>query len=237
MPFLAGLMLGLAGSGHCAVMCGPLVAAFGRRAGVPAWRSITHALTYHGGRLSTYLVAGAGAGLLGRAVVAAGFSRWFAVALGVFLIASAIVRVRHAQGRQGLWSTVSVRFAIRASAWSRRHPVIGPALMGAANGLLPCGLLYAALVAAAGLGQFRDALVFMSGFGIGTVPALVAVGAVASWLPKGAHRFRSGAPLVLAAIGLLLIVRGLTGGHVAHTSGHLTPAAEVAGALTHTHIR
>jgi sulfite exporter TauE/SafE len=155
------------------------------------------------------------------------------VVLGVLLIASAAFgRVNTAFGRT-LWSTMSVRLSTHAITWSRRHPVAGPALMGATNGLLPCGLLYAAVVAAAGLGGVHDALFLIGGFGIGTIPALFVVTSMASWLPAiMRRRVAQAAPFLAASIGVLLIARGITaGGASTIRCGHTRPAS------AHVHAR
>jgi sulfite exporter TauE/SafE len=96
------------------------------------------------------------------------------------------------------------------AAWLRRHGIQGPFALGALNGLLPCGLVYAALTAAAGLGSLPQAVGFMVAFGLGTAPVLVflglASGAVTARVPV---RIRRAAPAMLAIVGVLLIVRGL----------------------------
>jgi len=112
----------------------------------------------------------------------------------------------------------------RIGAWMRTHRVQGPLLFGALNGLLPCGLLYAALLAAAGLGSVRDALVFMAAFAVGTTPVLAALGiaggAIAMRVPDSIRR---AAPYALALVGVLLIARGISPERP-HTT-HTTPAA------------
>jgi hypothetical protein len=78
------------------------------------------------------------------------------------------------------------------------------------NGLLPCGLLYAALIAAAGLGSVPAATGFMAGFGVGAVPALGALAYSAQFaLPRTSILLRRLAPIALAIVGLMLILRGL----------------------------
>jgi sulfite exporter TauE/SafE len=78
------------------------------------------------------------------------------------------------------------------------------------NGLLPCGLVYAAAVAAAGLGGVWTGLVFMAGFGAGTIPVLLMVTISASSLPASSRaRLSRLAPLALAVTGMLLIGRGV----------------------------
>ena len=83
-------------------------------------------------------------------------------------------------------------------------------LLGVLNGLLPCGLVYTALVAAAVVADpFRSAL-FMMIFGVGTAPALVVVSMSGRLLTV---RYRSilnrALPVFSIALALLLILRGL----------------------------
>ena len=53
MILLAGLALGVAGSGHCASMCGPLLVAFREHSGrMPAGRAVARGVSYHGGRVA-----------------------------------------------------------------------------------------------------------------------------------------------------------------------------------------
>ena len=67
--------LGLVGSLHCAVMCGPLVLAVSRMgaARLPATAS---QLIYHAGRIAAYCAIGALFGAVGKTFAIAGFQRW-----------------------------------------------------------------------------------------------------------------------------------------------------------------
>src|SRR5690606_38240153 len=96
------------------------------------------------------------------------------------------------------------------AAWLRRRGIQGPVALGALNGLLPCGLVYAALTAAAGLGSLPQAVGFMVAFGLGTAPVLVFLGLASGAVPARVPvRIRRAAPAMLAIVGVLLIVRGL----------------------------
>jgi len=79
------------------------------------------------------------------------------------------------------------------------------ASLGLALGLLPCGMIYAALAASASSGPVIGGLGMLA-CGLGTVPALIAVGllghAVARRWHTTAHR---AAPWVLTANGVLLL--------------------------------
>jgi uncharacterized protein len=232
---VAGLAFGLVGSGHCAAMCGPLVLlanpkspGLGQAGAVPSRARAVHAGLYHLGRLATYLALGAIVGIAGTAMARLGLARGLAVAAGVALVMQALVAMRVVSARlesHRLASVVS-RALGRAGTWMRTHRVRGPIVFGALNGLLPCGLVYAALTAAAGFGDFSQALVFMGAFAVGTTPllALVAVagGAVSARVPP---RLRRAAPVALAIVGILLIARGLRAPHAHAVASHPdTPA-------------
>jgi sulfite exporter TauE/SafE len=92
--------------------------------------------------------------------------------------------------------------------------------MGCANGLLPCGLLYAALATAIALGSVAKSIAFMTGFGLGTVPVLLAVTISATSLPLlWRRRLRLAGPAVMIAAGTLLIARGVLPAAPAHHHG------------------
>src|SRR5690606_18807129 len=56
------------------------------------------------------------------------------------------------------------------------------ALLGVSTGLLPCGWLYAFALSAAATGSARDGALVMAAFWLGSVPALVGVGAIVARL-------------------------------------------------------
>jgi len=229
-----GLVLGVAGSGHCATMCGPLVAlANPRTATTRARERARHALLYHGGRLATYATLGAVIGLTGGALASAGLGRTVAwVAAGALLLqAAAAWRTRRGGFRSPVGALIT-RAIGRAGAWMRHHTVTGPMLFGALTGLLPCGLVYAALTAAAGVGGAADSGLFMLAFGVGTVPLLATVGLSAERISRVIPAsLKRAAPIALVAVAVLLIVRA--SGSPATHANHVAPAATPA----HNHRR
>jgi len=178
------LLAGLAGSlVHCVGMCGPFVlgqvmAGVEHPAGRPygEWQRLTGALLvpYHLGRVTTYTGLGA---------VAGGATAIFA-SMEIFAWLSAILLL----GAAGLLMAQALGLALNAAspATSLVARLAGPlsasrtALarygLGVVLGFLPCGLIYAALAAAAGTGSVVSGAIAMSCFALGTVPALVAVG-------------------------------------------------------------
>ena len=224
-PLLTGFMLGLAGSGHCAGMCGPLVLTFGRSLARARRVQMQDALLYHAGRLLTYVALALPLGFIGQALVLRGFGRALAVVAAGLLLASAASAMK--SGWSGPIERVAATVASRACAtahrWRLLHPVAGPAIAGAAHGLIPCGLVYAAAAASAAMGSTGHAALSMIGFGLGTLPILIALSISAAAVPVGWRmRLRQLTPVVLALTAVLLLIRGFTqpssAGHHQHTS-------------------
>jgi sulfite exporter TauE/SafE len=171
---LAVLASSLVGSLHCAAMCGSFVCLAGSRGS--AW--------YHSGRLVSYvvlgLVAGGLGGLLDSGAALAGIQQGAAVLASLLLVVWGLSRWLAARGTALPWPTIETparRWLGNALAALRDQPA---ALRGAALGLLttllPCGWLYAFVVAAGGTGSAERAALVMSAFWVGTVPALAMVG-------------------------------------------------------------
>jgi sulfite exporter TauE/SafE len=209
--FLAGVVLGIAGSAHCAAMCGPLLGALAPHG--------SRALLHHAGRGLAYVLLGVAAGLAGASMGALGLARWWAMALAgmLFLQAAArIVPIRPtgitAGATRGLLSLSS---AVRR--WSTGHPVAGPLGLGVANGLLPCGLVFGATSVAAGLADVPAAVMLMMGFASGTLPVLAVGAAAFNVLGRRAGVLRHLTPILLVVLAALLLARGL---HVPGSPGH-----------------
>ena len=190
---LTGLFLtGVIGSvSHCAGMCGPFVLSqvAARLESLPAERmSEFHRLTgaalipYHLGRATTYGLLGALAGWAAGAL--AGWSGFRFLAGGLLVLAALFLLSMAVPRLKGLLGSSA------GESWWSRH-IAGLArplfdtptgwrgwLLGVALGFIPCGLLYAALAAAAASGDPLGAALAMLAFAAGTVPALLAVGVV-----------------------------------------------------------
>jgi sulfite exporter TauE/SafE len=92
----------------------------------------------------------------------------------------------------------------------KRGGALAMLAIGLLNGLLPCGFVYAALGTAVTAGSPAPSMAFMAAFGMGTGPAMLGVsllGRLASTTWRA--RLQRFAPIGLAVVGLLLILRGL----------------------------
>jgi len=225
MELWTALLLGLAGSAHCAGMCGPLALALptgGRRG--PAL--LPGRLLYNLGRLTTYGLLGVVWGSIGRSLALAGVQRWVSIALGAaILLGLAVAKVR------ALSLTSLLPLTWLKSALGRRLHQPAPAsqyVLGVLNGLLPCGLVYVAGVGAAATGGLVSGVAYMLVFGLGTVPMMLALSLAGQALPLRLRlRVQQFVPVALALVATLLIVRGLGLG-VPYLSPDLTSRAPAA---------
>jgi sulfite exporter TauE/SafE len=218
--FTTGVTIGF---GHCIGMCGPIVISLSLN--LKGGQSVWPHLFYNGGRTLTY-------GLLGAIVGGmASFTR-FAESIdglqkGVMVAAGVIITL------MGLAMTGWVRTSIifRAAPpvgtfitrvfkqllQKKKHPLMYIPL-GLLLGLLPCGPVYTALLAAARSGMEADTTLggVLSGaglmlcFGLGTIPALFLVSRLTDlrWLRHREKVYQIGAVLMMV-VGVYFIWKGL----------------------------
>jgi sulfite exporter TauE/SafE len=211
IPVWLSFIAGLAGSGHCLGMCGGIVAAISvtdRRGGVSG---ALFMLLYNLGRVTTYAFLGFAAGALGgslnlltfrplSAAILAGANLLVMVAgIGTLFRARRFGISRLESGGAGLLAGAVGRIAACRSA-AAGFP------LGLLLGLLPCGLVYAPLVAAAGTGDPVVSAGMMAALGAGTVPMLLLFGTLSTLISLRLRdlmlRFAGAAVAVIGAHGL-----------------------------------
>lgn len=215
------LVASLVGSVHCAGMCGGFVCFYTGSAKGNDPAAVRAHVMYNVGRLASYLLLGAVAGLLGAQVTQVGalvgIGHAAAVVAGVLMVGWALSTIAAQRG-------VSIGTLHAPEAWQRalgrvlhavREQPIGvrALLTGLFTTLLPCGWLYVFVATAGGSGSVQEAMTLMAIFWAGTVPALVAVGLGAQTLLAP---FRRRLPAFSAAVVLVMGLLSL--------SGRLTPA-------------
>ena len=201
MLALSLFLLGLASGVHCVGMCGGFVAAFSSRKVIAIqsagrrWRSL---LAFNAGRITSYSIAGAIAGVLGGQ-----FARLLDAQTALYILANLmfIAIGLHLAGVTSL----SIVERIGAPLWRRLQPLAARALQGGdyAAGLLwgwiPCGLVYGALAVAAFAGTAAGGALAMAAYGLGTLPWLMAGGFV---LTKATRTVAGATVLAFGVYGL-----------------------------------
>lgn len=205
--YLAVLTASLVGSLHCAGMCGPFVAVYsageGSQGRGAAWSA--H-LAYHLGRGATYVLLGALGGALGSAIDWAGEASGFVhVATLVSSLLVILWGVSALLPRFRVRSPLTRHFGRALVQLGKKPRVFRASALGVFTPLLPCGWLYAFVVTAAGTGSMLGGASLMLVFWLGTVPALLGLGAV---LNRVGQSLRDRIPQIT---GVALIVIGLFG--------------------------
>jgi sulfite exporter TauE/SafE len=229
----AALLVGLTGGfGHCIAMCGPVAASGGalagvagthgsapkRRARVALWQA-----AYNGGRILTYTLIGAVLGGLGSLTAVRGALgpiqqvMWLIVGeIMLFMgLAMAGVPLLARVGR-----SVEERYAHATRGWLARAVAALPGAevkaalpLGMLMGLMPCGFLMSMELFAVGTGSWLAGGLTMLAFGIGTVPALGGFGLAGGLIGTRARTWLIYVgSVVVVAMGVLYIVRALSGG-------------------------
>ncbi len=212
--YLALLLMGLLGTGHCIGMCGPFVlaAAGGGRSAAVAGR----ALAYHVGKTLTYVFLAVLCRVVGGWIVGDGALPWLQNAMSL-LVGAAMVALGLAYAFE-LRLTAGVARWFDGSRWCGAAGALLSApswwralLIGWLNGFLPCGLTVMAVVYAAGFGSVADAALGAALFGAATVPGLTLTALLgAKLLAGGARRWLLRlAGVTLVVLGAITIVRGV----------------------------
>ena len=185
MSITAMLVIGLMGAGHCAGMCGGIVAALGFATddNQPRWPIL---LSYNLGRIISYGLLGALVGLLGY------FGQQF-LYIGPWLRSIAgILLILMGMYLAGWWRVLTWLERAGQHLWRRLQPLSNGLFQvrsvrrgffyGMLWGWLPCGLVYSALAYAATSATPVTGAAAMMAFGVGTLPAMLAGGLFSSQL-------------------------------------------------------
>ena len=208
---ISGFTLGVAGSLHCVGMCGPLSLALPIY-NLSAVKKFLSLLLYQLGRIITYSTIGLLFGLAGRRIYIAGYQQWFSIIMGMVVLSLAVLYfVRHRSihfrslNRFYFFIQHQISRLLRSSG--------GPfsfLLLGMANGLLPCGMVYIAIATTLSFTEVTQSVSFMAMFGAGTLPAMMLVGYAGQLIkPELRITLKKLIPVFISAMGIILILRGL----------------------------
>jgi sulfite exporter TauE/SafE len=176
-------------------------------------------LAFNLGRIASYMVAGAMAGLLGsipaliHVTTLQSIGYWLA---NVLLIALGLTLMN-------LWHGLARVESLGLWMWRRVQPLIRrflpvetmwqAAALGSLWGWVPCGMVYSVLMTALLTGSALNGALVMLAFGLGTLPLLFSMGLLGTLLQANLQKpsVRLVAGLVVLSFGLLGMFRLSTG--------------------------
>ena len=208
---LTALLLGLLGSFHCLGMCGPIAFILPVDRNNKAKMSL-QTLLYHLGRMTAYASIGLVFGYLGKGISLVGFQQKVSLILGIIMVvlafvpATKVLRLKPLAG----WNKFVYFVKNSLSNYLQKRSTFGFYIIGFFNGLLPCGLVYIALVGAMATGDPMLGALYMAIFGLGTVPMMSLAIFLGNFVSvKIRNKINKLIPYAVAFVGILFILRGL----------------------------
>jgi sulfite exporter TauE/SafE len=208
----SALFFGLISSLHCIGMCGPIAMMLPVDHKNPTKKAL-QILTYHLGRLTAYGFLGLAFGLLGKGLFIAGFQQNLSIVVGVLMIVVAVVPERIFAQYNFSKPIYKVISSIKSSLGNQFKRKTFDALfsIGFLNGLLPCGLVYAALFGAIAMQNEVLGVAYMLLYGIGTIPLMSVVVYASGFMSIPLRsKLQRIIPIITIGIGILFILRGLS---------------------------
>jgi sulfite exporter TauE/SafE len=205
------LIFGLVSSLHCIGMCGPIAMMLPVDRNNPT-KKVLQILLYHAGRFTSYATLGLLFGILGKGLYLAGMQQRFSISLGLLMILIAIVPERiFAQYNfsKPIYTLIS---KVKSSLGSQFKRKTADAFftIGIFNGLLPCGMVYAALFGAIAMQNVTLGVTYMLLYGLGTIPLMSAVVYISNLLSLPVRsKLQKIVPIITVVIGLLFVLRGM----------------------------
>lgn len=207
---ITGFVLGLISSFHCVGMCGPLALSLPVQH-LEKLRQVLAIFLYNIGRIISYSLLGLLFGLAGRSIYLAGVQQWFSILLGITMLLISIQyffkgNALHPRWLNGFHQVIQ-QLMLKAL---QSKNMVAYLLLGMANGLLPCGMVYLAIAGALSTTEWANSVLFMSFFGLGTLPAMFLLGFFSVKLnPLTRQHIRKLIPYVAVIMAVILILRGL----------------------------
>jgi sulfite exporter TauE/SafE len=214
--FFVAFLMGLFSSLHCIGMCGSIVGSltFSLKPEVRQDNKqlLPFIFCYNAGRISSYVLAGA---LVGMVEVLVTMPLGQAHGHRLLQIISAFIMTSAGLYIAGWFPRFAYIEKLGLYLWKFMEPYgrkLIPVknykqayLFGMVWGWLPCGLVYSALMLTVATGNVFNSSVTMLAFGLGTLPAVMGIGIMTSFLMDLAkmHRFKQAIGLFMITLALL----------------------------------
>lgn len=210
MFLLAAISLGFLGSFHCIGMCGPIALT------IPVKRDsnfsvISGILTYNFGRIVSYTFMGFIFGFIGKGFMLAGWQNILSIILGCSILVFILVpQLKLNAKRLAVFYRILEKLKMRIRTLFGKKSYGSLLLIGLFNGFLPCGFVYLAVSGSLAAGDVLKSTLFMTGFGLGTIPAMFSIGFFRDYMSlKFRKTVIATLPFFIATMGILLVLRGM----------------------------
>ena len=206
MILWSAFLVGIVGSMHCVGMCGPIALALPYQSSTKLGQ-VANILLYNFGRILTYAALGILIGFFGKTFAIAGMQVYVSIGLGILLLLIAIFTINVER------NLLRIPFVNKLNSWvklkmakllreAKRSTLFS---LGMLNGLLPCGLVYMAIVGAVSTGSIWQGSAYMALFGLGTLPLMLSTALLGQFVPlRWRNQMRKLIPVFLVAFAILI---------------------------------
>ena len=221
-------LMGLLGSLHCAVMCGPLMLSLPIQK-TSYLKSAFQLLLYQFGRVLVYTLMGILVGWVGSSFTIFANQQTLSLIIGIVLVAFVILQFSGHYSK----NLTAIQYKMVAPISKLMGKLFGMPLWGffagLLNGLIPCGMVYLALATALNTATIEGGATFMFLFGLGTTPLMLMISLGGVYL-KRYIKFDTKRliPYFMLFIGVLFILRSADLGIPflsPHNANHLNHSA------------
>jgi sulfite exporter TauE/SafE len=214
--YLVALLMGLFSALHCLGMCGSIIGSLtlSLRREIREQKRLLmpFVFSYNLGRITSYTLAGLLAGLAEHVLslpLGEGHGHRILQVVSALIMAGAGLHIAGWFPRFAYIEKAGGLVWRRIEPYGRRlipvETLPQAFVFGMIWGWLPCGLVYTALALAATTGDLVRSTLTMFTFGLGTMPAVMGVGIMTSWMVRLSQlkNFRRAAGITLIALALL----------------------------------
>ena len=167
-------------------------------------------------------------GFFGRQIHLSGLQSGFSIISGLLILFGVFFYFIKKQKLEPTFTrAMHVKVQSMMSKYLHSKTTPGFFMLGMFNGLLPCGMVYMAIAAALNTSGLWSGSLFMAMYGLGTLPALLALSSFSLYLNMGVrNRMKKAIPYVMAFIGMVLILRGMNLGipYISPLINRVTPS-------------
>ncbi len=209
VALVSGFSIGILGSFHCLGMCGPLALSLPIHHLSKANKTFS-ILSYNFGRAISYATIGVIFGLLGMSFSLFKLQQALTIGAGVLLL---LVLLGVQFGKTNFKFIANFSLFIHQKLNQFLHAKQSPLnylSIGIANGFLPCGLVYVAVIAGMATGYVVNSSLLMFGFGLGTIPMMALTMLFGKFISIPVRqKINKLIPYIMMGVAVLLILRGL----------------------------